>query len=208
MTATFDTDSTIFQLVQIPSVFIGCFEITEWFKNEANATNRLVGNLTHVGDPLIYDNIDTLKKANPNRKYIGVICNPWERAVRMYDTLRYLSNEDKAHIPMYNSFNLTTFSNFVAQVSSLDRSAWPYWWWFGTNQRDWVNGNNHCDYIIRSENLTADFAPIQTFFKSENGLTVDPDSTPIAYASRYNAATKAKVTAMFQTDIDTYGYTF
>jgi hypothetical protein len=205
MTATFDTDPTIFQVVQIPGVFIGCFEITEWFKKENNAKDKLAGNLIHIGDSLTYNNVDTLKAANPTRKYIGVVCNPWERAVRIYDILKNTSASQKLDIPMYNSFNLTTFPNFINQISSLDKSAWPYWWWFTTNQHDWVNG---CDYIIKSEHLTADFTPIQSFFKSENSLTVDPDSSPIAYASRYNAATKNKVTAMFQTDIDTYGYTF
>jgi hypothetical protein len=205
MTATFDTDTSIFQVVQIPGVFIGCFEITEWFNKETSAKNRLVGDLTHIGDPLTFNSVDTLKAANPTRKYIGVVSNPWERAARIYDILKNASAAQKLDIPMYSSFNLTSFSNFINQISVLDKSAWPYWWWFDTNQRDWLN---NVDYVVRSEHLAEDFAPIQAFFKSEEILRVDPDSSHMTYATRYNAATKDKVTAMFQTDIDTYGYTF
>lgn len=202
---TYDTDNSLFQIVQVPGIANGCFEITEWFAMNSVAHGRLMGHLTTIGDVLDLPDLTTMKAANPNYKYIGVVCNPWARVANLYDTLATATAFQKTKIPNYSHLNLTSLSSFVAQMVSYDRTLWPFWWTFTTNQQSWVSG---CDYIVRSEHLTSDFAAIQAFFKSEKALVADPNIVIVPYASRYDTATKNTVATMFKTDIDQYNYTF
>jgi hypothetical protein len=213
------TDNSKFQVIKIPGVLFGPDEIEQWFANVIQAKPRfvefkevlpansepwakilrLIGNTT----------IDHRKALNSEYKYIGVVTNPWARMVIYFDILKNLTTEEKIHFPMYEQFNLTSFDAFVNQVAVLPKdNTWPNWWWFTTNQADWLIGKNTCEYIFKAETIETDFQIIRDYFQSSTDLLIDDGSVYSDYHPRYSDISKNLVSVIFKKDIDTFGYTF
>ena len=135
--------------------------------------------------------------------------NPWSRMTVLYDTLKNLTEQEKVGFPMLEHFNLTSFESFVQQIAILPKdSAWPNWWWFTTNQADWLIGKNTCDYIFKAETFETDFAVIKNYFQSSTDVIKDIDCVVNDYHSRYTESSTDLIATMFQKDITTFGFTF
>jgi hypothetical protein len=212
-------DNSLFQGIKIPITYRYIKEIEIWFDGFPPAKNRYI----HFVDDVNSDdssglyalttaktNIDHRKALNPNYKYIGVVMNPWARMVLMFETLKNFTAQQKLSFPSFDQINLSNLEAFISQISLLPKDdSWPVWWWFTTNQSDWLIGTHTTDYILKAETLESDFAPFKNYFQNEQPvLPVDSLYAVPEYHSRYTENSATIVETLYQKDIKNFGYSY
>lgn len=129
--------------------------------------------------------------------------NPWTRALSLYKRRQGLQLSEKMD-----------FETFCADLRyASDTCSHPT---RVQTQLEWMTDENGVvlvDYVLRLEDLDAGIREINARTDGRLGLRVlhlnnNPASNPEAYREAYSPAARAHVAALFQRDIEHFGYEF
>jgi len=129
--------------------------------------------------------------------------NPWTRALSLYKRRQGLQLSDKMDFETFCE-TLTYASDTCSHPTRV------------LNQLDWMTDESGAllvDYVLRLEDLDNGIREINDRTDGRLGLKVlhlnnNPASNPDSYREAYSARARAQVAALFQRDIDHFGYEF
>jgi hypothetical protein len=133
-------------------------------------------------------------------KTFAVIRNPWDRTVSLWAFWKSMkSNENTPNASI-------TFEDFVKNMNTF-KFAPSAWFTLDVSQKQWIP--NGVTYLLRFENLEADFQQIQNYLGTNIPLPyLNKSVHDVDYHTYYTPETQTLVATMFKDDIDTWGYTF
>jgi hypothetical protein len=197
MTTTYKTDDSFFYALSPMRCVYSPWFVYHWFFADPVGRFRAVRDQEGEEHKFTLAEVDDLY---PGVKSIGLVMDPWARAVFTYKDIVDSKKPDgyRERIKLaYPGINLDSFNKFVVSLSNFPMLP----------QRHWLyNGDKPVDYVLRVEQINEDFKPIQEYFCSTIPLGLADFS--IGYKSYFNKTTKNLVQQIFAEDIDAFGYTF
>ncbi len=202
-------DKSFFTLLHVPTP-VNLDYIVSWFFKNPSSRYRL------IIDDEVYDNYMNLKHIHevyPEIKTIAVVCNPWDRLYQGYEyMLEHLNNED-THDWLDEFDCKNGFDKYVESLFEIENyKNISYWWLPTTQQYEWLEyvddlgQTKKVDYVLKAEEMSTYFKPLQAFFESDVAFTYDYKNTD--YRPHYSDYSKEMVYRHFKDDIEKYNYEF
>lgn len=197
MSATYKTDNSTFYVLAPMRCVYSTWFIYKWFFLDPAARFRAVRD--HEGEECKFT-LSEITDLYPTVKTIGMVMDPWARAVYSYKEVIDPKKPDTYRERIKTSYpgiDISTFTKFVMSLSKfpmLPQSHWLY------------NGNEAVDYVLRVEHINNDFNPIKQYFCSDTELGLKDYN--VGYKSHFTSATKDIIQKIFEEDIDNFKYTF
>lgn len=147
-----------------------------------------------------------------------VVRNPWDRLVSAYHYAKtrnsYWHNDKSGLHPDYRTLQDKTFSECVSILKN-ERGLLKHESWL--NQTIWTTGANQfnektimVDHVLRFENLAKEYARFCKLLNIKPGKLPDRNRTEREreYKHYYDQETMKMVADLYESDIDTFHYTF
>lgn len=170
--------------------------IGTWLTNHADLT--LVNSYEHPTAAMMGNDADFT---------FSVIRNPWDAVVSFYEYMANPTSDmgrgfSRAFLSVNRIVTIPSFKFFVLNIEQVNI---PLWFGKVTPQAIW---HQHCNAILKYENLQEDFKVVQEFCGNFTELPVLNTTKQKDYRSYYSDLTKDKIYRVFHEDVKRGDYEF
>lgn len=206
MSLTYKNDNSFFTVVVPPYVHYG-WPVREWL------IKNTISKFRYIRDSESELDFWSLQQNNqyyPETKTIGIVANPYLRAVLCYKHFCKVKNSDvilnsKLKKSDLEIFDLSSFKSFVGSLPKAEDTIGDYWFTAKTPLTVWFNDTeNPITYLLKAETIQEDFQAIRDYFCSSDNLNINPLSDE--YKDFYTTKTKKIIRNLFAEDFETFGY--
>lgn len=205
----FKQDNSFFTIINIPNPYDKNLIVSWFFKNQSSRYRLIL-------DDEINDQNLTLQSVHetfPGIKTIAVVTNPWEKLYRSYKKMLEIYENNQVDLWLDEADCTQGFDKFLEEVLSIKKlKNFSYWWIPSTQNIEWIEYIDETgtiqtiDYVLKAEDITEQFVPIQNFFESDIKYT--SSYAPVEYKDSYSSKGRDLVYDTFKDDIERFGYQF